>query len=170
MSFRISGKNLDIGEALRERVNARIAEVLAKYFDGGFSVKPLPGLTVGIDAYYKIATNLIDEGREDLLWHGVPKAIRQHDTATIFDWLFDAMSYQGLSNAAVYTYMERHGRGRWQEIGHLLEAGRYIDWAFVRGPAQADGGKVHRSVRGSDHYPISFELRSQSGRTSQPRE
>ena len=53
---------------------------------------------------------------------------------------------------------------------HLLEAGRYIDWAFVRGPAQADGGKVHRSVRGSDHYPISFELRSQSGRTSQPKE
>jgi outer membrane receptor protein involved in Fe transport len=33
------------------------------YFDGGFSVKPLPGLTVGVDAYYKIATNLIDEGQ-----------------------------------------------------------------------------------------------------------
>ena len=66
---------------------------------------------------------LIEEGREDLLWHAVPKAIRLHDTATIFDWLFDAMSYQGLSNAAVYTYMERHGRVRWQEISHLLEAG-----------------------------------------------
>jgi hypothetical protein len=66
---------------------------------------------------------LIEEGREDLVWHGVPKAIRQHDTATIFDWLFDAMSYQGLSDDAVYTYMERHGRVRWQEIGHLLEAG-----------------------------------------------
>jgi ribosomal subunit interface protein len=37
MSFRISGKNLDIGDALRERVNARIVEVLAKYFDGGYS-------------------------------------------------------------------------------------------------------------------------------------
>lgn len=37
MPFRISGKNLDIGEALRERVNARIAEALAKYFDGGYS-------------------------------------------------------------------------------------------------------------------------------------
>ena len=42
---------------------------------------------------------------------------------------------------------------------HLLEAGRHIDWAFVRGPGQADAGKVHRSVRASDHYPISFELR-----------
>src|SRR5712671_1034060 len=37
MSFRISGKNLDIGEALRERVNARIVEALGKYFDGGYS-------------------------------------------------------------------------------------------------------------------------------------
>ena len=42
---------------------------------------------------------------------------------------------------------------------HLLEAGRRIDWAFVRGPGEADAGKVHRSVRASDHYPISFELR-----------
>jgi endonuclease/exonuclease/phosphatase family metal-dependent hydrolase len=45
---------------------------------------------------------------------------------------------------------------------HLLEAGRHIDWAFVRGPVQADAGRVHRSVRGSDHYPISFELRGAS--------
>jgi ribosomal subunit interface protein len=37
MSFRISGKKLDIGDALRERVNARIAEALGKYFDGGYS-------------------------------------------------------------------------------------------------------------------------------------
>ncbi len=37
MPFRISGKNLDIGEALRERVNARIVEALGKYFDGGYS-------------------------------------------------------------------------------------------------------------------------------------
>jgi endonuclease/exonuclease/phosphatase family metal-dependent hydrolase len=42
---------------------------------------------------------------------------------------------------------------------HLLEAGRHIDWAFVRGPGEADAGKVHRSVKASDHYPISFELR-----------
>jgi ribosomal subunit interface protein len=37
MSFRVSGKNLDIGEALRDRINDRIAEALSKYFDGGFS-------------------------------------------------------------------------------------------------------------------------------------
>ena len=37
MPFRVSGKNIDIGEALRTRVNARIAEATGKYFDGGFS-------------------------------------------------------------------------------------------------------------------------------------
>jgi ribosomal subunit interface protein len=37
MPFRVSGKNLDIGEALRERVNARIVEALSKYFDRGYS-------------------------------------------------------------------------------------------------------------------------------------
>jgi ribosomal subunit interface protein len=36
-SFRISGRNIDIGEALRTRINERIAEATAKYFDGGFS-------------------------------------------------------------------------------------------------------------------------------------
>lgn len=36
-SFRVSGKNLDIGEALRERINDRIAQTLDKYFDGGYS-------------------------------------------------------------------------------------------------------------------------------------
>ena len=37
MPFRVSGKNLDLGDALRERINARIAETVSKYFDGGYS-------------------------------------------------------------------------------------------------------------------------------------
>jgi ribosomal subunit interface protein len=37
MPFRVSGKNIDIGEALRARINQRVAEATGKYFDGGFS-------------------------------------------------------------------------------------------------------------------------------------
>ncbi|HYQ08943.1 MAG TPA: ribosome-associated translation inhibitor RaiA [Xanthobacteraceae bacterium] len=37
MPFRVSGKNLDLGEALRERISARITQALNKYFDGGYS-------------------------------------------------------------------------------------------------------------------------------------
>jgi len=37
MSFRVSGKNIDLGEALRGRIGSRVSEATAKYFDGGFS-------------------------------------------------------------------------------------------------------------------------------------
>lgn len=37
MLFRVSGKQIDVGEALRARVSERIAEVMGKLFDGGFS-------------------------------------------------------------------------------------------------------------------------------------
>lgn len=41
---------------------------------------------------------------------------------------------------------------------HLLESGRHIDWAFVRGPIEVKGAQVHSSVKASDHYPISFDV------------
>ena len=46
---------------------------------------------------------------------------------------------------------------------HLLEPGRHIDWAFVRGPVQIDKGCVHNSIKASDHFPISFEIGLSSG-------
>src|ERR1700731_683709 len=47
MPFRVSGRNLDIGEALRTRVSARVVEAMAKYFDGGYSGH----VTVGKDGF-----------------------------------------------------------------------------------------------------------------------
>lgn len=37
MPFRVSGKNIDIGEALRERINARVLEALGKHVQGAYS-------------------------------------------------------------------------------------------------------------------------------------
>lgn len=37
MPFRVSGKNIDVGEALRARIGDRIVEALSKYFDRGYS-------------------------------------------------------------------------------------------------------------------------------------
>jgi ribosomal subunit interface protein len=37
MPLRVSGKNLDIGDALRGQVADRVARAIGKYFDGGFS-------------------------------------------------------------------------------------------------------------------------------------
>ena len=47
MTFRVSGKNIEVGEALRERISARVLESLEKYFDGGFSGH----VTVGKEAF-----------------------------------------------------------------------------------------------------------------------
>jgi ribosomal subunit interface protein len=47
MTFRVSGRNIDVGEALRTRINARVAETMAKYFDGGFSGR----VTVGKEGF-----------------------------------------------------------------------------------------------------------------------
>jgi ribosomal subunit interface protein len=47
MAFRVSGKNIAIGEALRRRVSARIGEALGKYFRGGYSGH----VTVGKDGF-----------------------------------------------------------------------------------------------------------------------
>ena len=47
MPFRVSGKNIEVGEALRERINSRVFDALKKYFDGGFSGH----VTVGKEAF-----------------------------------------------------------------------------------------------------------------------
>jgi putative sigma-54 modulation protein len=47
MPFRVSGKNIDIAEALRIRINRRIADATAKFFDGGYSGH----VTIGKDGY-----------------------------------------------------------------------------------------------------------------------
>lgn len=37
MPLRVSGKNLSVGVALRERITGRVEEATSKYFRGGFS-------------------------------------------------------------------------------------------------------------------------------------
>ena len=59
------------------------------------------------------AASLIDDNRADLRAEGIPSAIRRHDTATLFDWLVSALSYQGISDQVASDYMERHGSETW---------------------------------------------------------
>ena len=51
------------------------------------------------------AASLIDDIRADLRAEGIPTAIRRHDTATLFDWLISALSYQGISDQVATEYM-----------------------------------------------------------------
>jgi hypothetical protein len=44
------------------------------------------------------------------------RAIKRGDTPALFDWLFSALSYQGVSNQVAYDYMKRHGRVSWHDL------------------------------------------------------
>jgi hypothetical protein len=46
------------------------------------------------------------------------QAIATHDTPALFDYLMDAFSYQGISDAVAFTYMDQHGRVTWGDIEH----------------------------------------------------
>lgn len=37
MSVRVSGKQMEIGETFRQRIEDRIQDAVTKYFDGGYS-------------------------------------------------------------------------------------------------------------------------------------
>ncbi len=43
-------------------------------------------------------------------------AIERHDAARIFDWLVQAMSYQGIADRIAHDYIQRHGKARWTSI------------------------------------------------------
>src|ERR1700738_4435783 len=66
---------------------------------------------------------LIDEIRADLRAEKVRAAIRNRDTAAVFDWLMAGLSYQGISNQVAHDYMERHGRAAWHDIEQKLGRG-----------------------------------------------
>src|SRR5580700_11105825 len=64
--------------------------------------------------------SLIDDARVGLARHGVIGTVQRRDTPAIFDWLIDALSYQGVSDSIAYSYMEQHGRVRWRDIASAL--------------------------------------------------
>ena len=66
------------------------------------------------------APSIIDDARVGLARHGVIAAVQRHDTAAVFDWLIDALSYQGVSDTIAWGYMEQHGRIRWHDIAAAL--------------------------------------------------
>ena len=69
------------------------------------------------------SANLIENIRADLRADQVQTAIRNRDTAVVFDWLMAALSYQGIADAVAYDYMERHGRAAWRDIDQKLGRG-----------------------------------------------
>ncbi len=50
------------------------------------------------------------------------RAIKAKDTPYLFGLLMEAFSFQGISDHAAYTYMDRHGRVSWRDIKRAMSA------------------------------------------------
>jgi hypothetical protein len=66
------------------------------------------------------SADLINKIRADLDADGVRAAMRKRDTAATFDWLIEALSYQGISDQIAYDYMEQHGYVQREDINENL--------------------------------------------------
>src|ERR1700723_2046701 len=98
------------------------------------------------------SASLIDDIRADLRSDGIATAIRRHDTATLFDWLVAALSYQGISDQVAAEYMERHGQARWGDIEQKLARGTTCPklksyWHFY----DCQFAKISRTCSEPDH-------------------
>jgi hypothetical protein len=61
-----------------------------------------------------MSADFIDESQVDN--RAIRSAIKDRDTAALFDWLMAALSHQGISDRVADDYMDQHGRVRWHEI------------------------------------------------------
>jgi hypothetical protein len=62
------------------------------------------------------SASFVDDARESLEAEGVAAAIRDRNTAVLFDWLVAALSYQGIADQIASDYMERYGLATWHAI------------------------------------------------------
>src|ERR1035437_9646101 len=63
---------------------------------------------------------LIDDAQASLQRQGVVAAVNQHDSATLFDWLMNELSYQGISDRIAEQYLDQHGNITWADVELVL--------------------------------------------------
>jgi hypothetical protein len=68
--------------------------------------------------------------------------VRDHDTAVLFRWLVDALSFQGISDAVAWAYVSKHGSVEWTEIAEALA--QPPQCTKLRGYRQFDGCRFQK--------------------------
>ena len=66
------------------------------------------------------SASYLDDVRRELRSNGVVRAVRDHDTPALFDWLVGILSFQGISDSVASGYMAQHGSVRWSDIAEAL--------------------------------------------------
>jgi hypothetical protein len=68
------------------------------------------------------SSSYIDDIRDDHKEAGIARAIKDHDTPALFDWLIEILSFQGISDAVASEYIAEHGSVGWSDISQALLA------------------------------------------------
>ncbi len=66
------------------------------------------------------SASYLDDVRRELRSNGVVRAVRDHNTPALFDWLVGILSFQGISDSVASGYMAQHGSVRWSDIAEAL--------------------------------------------------
>jgi hypothetical protein len=66
------------------------------------------------------SASYLDDVRADLRDRGIIRAVRDHDTPALFDWLVEMLSFQGISDSIASGYIAQHGNVRWADIAERL--------------------------------------------------
>lgn len=66
------------------------------------------------------SSSLVDDVQASLRRQGISRAVRDRNTPAIYDWLMEALSYQGISDAIAANYIEQHGTVRWEDIADAV--------------------------------------------------
>ncbi|MGO4513931.1 hypothetical protein AB4Z51_43950 [Bradyrhizobium sp. 2TAF36] len=71
---------------------------------------------------YAGTLSLLDEIDDEIRQAGLDQAVASRDTPPIFDWLLTAFSFQGVSDQAARSYMEKHGSASWSKLEASVQA------------------------------------------------
>ena len=89
------------------------------------------------------SASYLDDIRADLRDRGISRAVRVHDTPVLFDWLVEALSFQGISDAVAAGYIAEHGSARWADIAEALSQSRR-----ARSSADTGGSTTAATTKG----------------------
>src|SRR5437868_448663 len=63
---------------------------------------------------------MLSDLRAELKSFGVAAAVARHDTATLFDWLMTALSFQGIADRVAEGFIRDNGNIEWRDIATAL--------------------------------------------------
>jgi hypothetical protein len=84
-----------------------------------------PNLAYALKIVYAVcclagSASYLNDIREELRERRIIRAIKDHDTPALFDWLTEILSFQGISDPVALGYIAAHGSVRWAEIAEAL--------------------------------------------------